>query len=78
MGSGVGKAGIPPQWIAGIKEWPRTVAWMEKLAECLYRTMAGGESVRAPRLPVVPVLLRNALFLVVVLLYGIRRLGPPY
>ena len=33
VGSGVGKAGIPPQWISGIREWPRTVAWMERLAE---------------------------------------------
>ena len=78
VGSGVGKAGIPPQWISGIREWPRTVAWMERLAECLYRTMVTGDAMRAPRLPLVPVVLRNALFLVVVLIHGLRRLLPPY
>lgn len=78
VGSGVGRAGIPEEWIAGIAEWPRTVAWMERLAECLHEAMASGEALHPPRLPLVPVLLRNALFLVVVLLHGIRRLGPPY
>ena len=78
VGSSVGKAGIPAEWIAGIREWPRSIAWMEELAQCLYRAMLSGDAMRAPRLPVVPVVLRNALFLVVVLLHGIRRLGPPY
>ena len=78
VGSSVGKAGIPPEWISGIREWPRSVVWMEGLGECLNRAMVSGDALRAPRLPVVPVVLRNALFLVVVLLHGIRRLGPPY
>ncbi len=78
VGTSVGKAGIPSEWISGIREWPRTVAWMEGLGQCLYRAMATGDAMPAPRLPVVPVVLRNALFLVVVLLHGIRRLGPPY
>jgi hypothetical protein len=51
---------------------------MEALEQCLYQAMVSGDAMRAPRLPVVPVVLRNALFLVVVLLHGIRRLGPPY
>ena len=75
VGSSVGKAGIPAEWISGIREWPRSVAWMEGLEESLYRAMVTGDAMRAPRLPVV---LRNALFLVIVLLHGIRRLGPPY
>jgi len=78
VGSGVGKAGIPPEWIAGIQEWPRSVEWMERLAQCLHETLSSGVVARAPRLPLVPVLLRNAFFLVVVLLHGFRRLGPPY
>ena len=78
VGSSVGKAGIPAEWIAGIRECPRSIAWMAELAQCLYRAMLSGDAMRAPRLPVVPVVLRNALFLVVVLLHGIRRLGPPY
>jgi ADP-ribosylglycohydrolase len=78
VGSGVGKTGIPPEWIAGICEWPRTVDWMERLAECLHGTLQSGSAARAPRLPLAPVLLRNAFFLVIVLLHGMRRLGPPY
>ncbi len=78
VGSGVGKAGIPPEWIAGIQEWPRSVEWMERLAQSLHETMSGSGAARAPRLPLAPVLLRNAFFLVVVLLHGFRRLGPPY
>ena len=78
VGAGVGKAGIPPEWIDGICEWPRSVDWMERLAACLYETRLGSATVRAPRLPGVPVLTRNFFFLVVVLVHGLRRLAPPY
>jgi ADP-ribosylglycohydrolase len=78
VGSGAGTAGIPQEWIAGIREWPRSIEWMERLARCLHETLSKGDVARAPRLPLVPVLLRNAFFLVVVLLHGFRRLGPPY
>jgi hypothetical protein len=40
--------------------------------------MVTGDAMRAPRLPLVPVVLRNALFLVVILIHGLRRLLPPY
>ena len=77
-GARVGKAGIPAEWLAKLWEWPRTSSWMEtvgrKLAECC------AESKVAAAVPVNPLklLLRNMVFLVIVLLHGFRRLLPPY
>jgi ADP-ribosyl-[dinitrogen reductase] hydrolase len=33
VGAGVGSAGIPADWLADIREWPRGVAWMRRLCE---------------------------------------------
>jgi ADP-ribosylglycohydrolase len=62
VGARVGEAGIPREWLEGLAEWPRTVAWM--------RTPAKD--------PIVFVPIRNAFFLLVVLGHGLRRLLPPY
>jgi ADP-ribosylglycohydrolase len=35
IGAAVGKAGIPEEYLARLLEWPRTVAWMQLLAEQL-------------------------------------------
>ncbi len=84
VGAEVGREGIPQAWLDDLKEWPRTVDWIERLG------MAAASSARpaaadtdklltlhpplfVPWLPV-----RNLLFLVVVLLHGFRRLLPPY
>jgi hypothetical protein len=77
VGAGVGKAGIPADWLAGLFEWPRTVAWMEQLGERLADAMAG-QSGDVPRLPAVPLLGRNLLFLAVILAHVGRRSLPPY
>jgi ADP-ribosylglycohydrolase len=78
VGAGVGQAGIPPEWLASLWEWPRTVRWMEELG----RRLAGvvSEGVGQPALPLSfwGVFARNLFFLVVVLLHGFRRLLPPY
>lgn len=37
IGARVGSAGIPPEWLTGLWEWPRSVAWMTALAEQLAR-----------------------------------------
>jgi ADP-ribosylglycohydrolase len=78
VGANVGKAGIPPQWLADLWEWPRTVAWMEKVGTKLAKTCAKRESASAVPLNALALLLRNAVFLVIVLLHGFRRLLPPY
>lgn len=77
VGAAVGKQGIPADWLDRLWEWPRTVAWMERLGEQL--AVSFGTAGQCPvGLPVWGVLPRNLVFLGVVLLHGLRRLLPPY
>jgi ADP-ribosylglycohydrolase len=74
MGAGAGKEGIPPEWLARLWEWPRSVGWMERLGRALC------EAGRRRPLPLfwpglVP---RNLFFLVVVIVHVLRRWLPPY
>ncbi|EMI56154.1 ADP-ribosylglycohydrolase family protein [Rhodopirellula sallentina] len=78
VGAGVGREGIPNEWLDGIWEWPRRVSWMERLGESLADSLAGDSSVKSPTLNPIAVLLRNLLFLFIVLFHGFRRLAPPY
>ena len=78
VGSAVGQQGIPPEWINGLREWPRTVAWMERLAAQVYEARSQRTPIRPIRLPIYGLLPRNLLFLAVVLMHGMRRLLPPY
>lgn len=78
VGTNVGKTGIPPEWLAGLWEWPRTKAWMEQVGVKLAETCAKGEAAGAVPLNPLALLLRNAVFMVIVLLHGFRRLLPPY
>jgi len=79
-GAGVGKDGIPAEWLARLAEWPRTVQWMEQLAALLARRIAGEMPIaeRPPWARATKLLLRNVFFLAVVLAHGVRRLLPPY
>lgn len=78
VGAGVGKAGIPAEWLDRLWEWPRTVRWMECLGERLAEVSSQG--VPKPALPLAwyALPLRNGFFLAVVLAHGLRRLLPPY
>lgn len=78
VGASVGRAGIPRQWVDALWEWPRNIAWMERLAMQLHDVRTSGEPSRAPTAPLPAVMLRNAVFLTVVLAHGFRRLLPPY
>jgi ADP-ribosylglycohydrolase len=80
-GAAVGADGIPHEWVAGLLEWPRSVAWMRALAGRLAEQFSGeGEMTARGPLPLAwPGLVpRNLLFLAVVLAHGFRRLLPPY
>ncbi len=78
VGAGVGREGLPGDLLAGIKDFPRSVDWIDRLGNCLARSVAGDTSVRSPRVNPIAVVIRNALFLAVVLVHGFRRLAPPY
>jgi ADP-ribosyl-[dinitrogen reductase] hydrolase len=78
VGSGVGRAGIPQEWLAGLWEWPRTVAWMERLAGAIGEAVSKSAPVPSPGVVPVVGLVRNGLFLAIVLGHVARRLLPPY
>jgi ADP-ribosylglycohydrolase len=78
VGCGVGRSGIPRDWLEGLWEWPRSVAWMERLAVAASNAVKSATPVRAPRVFPVIGLARNAIFLSVVLAHIARRVLPPY
>ena len=77
-GAGVGKQGIPDEWLKNLVEWPQTVEWMERLGEELAGYWQTGETRELPETGFVPMLIRNLVFLVVVLAHGFRRMLPLY
>ena len=78
IGAGVGKSGIPEEFLQGIMEWPRSVGWMEQLGSRIVPLCEGDTTVTVQPLFVPGVLIRNVAFLIVVLAHGLRRLAPPY
>ena len=78
VGARVGRDGIPAEWLSGIWEWPRSVQWMESLGIELSRAWPNSCAERAPSINPIAVIMRNLLFLAVVLCHGFRRLAPPY
>ncbi|MDA1016813.1 MAG: ADP-ribosylglycohydrolase family protein [Planctomycetota bacterium] len=78
IGAGAGESVIPAEWVAMLIAWPMSTNWMRKLATQLAESIANTEYRRPVGLNPLLVLLRNSVFLVVVLLHGFRRLLPPY
>ncbi len=78
IGARVGKHGIPADWLDRLKDWPRTMAWIEELGRRLALVVVEGMAQGALPLPFLDVLVRNVFFLLVVLGHGFRRLLPPY
>lgn len=78
VGAASGPRGIPADWQAGLAEWPRHRRWLDTLAHRLCERWIAGKA-RAPLPLNLPALmLRNILFMIVVLGHGFRRLLPPY
>jgi ADP-ribosylglycohydrolase len=74
-GATAGASAIPNRLLNGLFEFPRSVDWMHRLASDL----AAKRKPFDDSLTFVPaVLLRNLLFLIIVLAHGLRRLLPPY
>lgn len=77
-GAVVGEQGIPSDWLNGIHDWPRGIGVFRAVGDRLAekgQPPEAGSPVSYFWPGVVP---RNAFFLLVVLLHGIRRLAPPY
>jgi ADP-ribosyl-[dinitrogen reductase] hydrolase len=77
-GATSGDKAIRKEWLEKIHDYPCSIHLLKTLAGCLTTRQQGldSEPVKTPFFPFV--LARNMLFLVVVLLHGLRRLAPPY
>lgn len=74
----VGEGGLPVDLIGGIREWPRTISLLSRVADRL-SDLRESDVTPGPVQYFWPgLILRNALFLGVVLAHGFRRLLPPY
>ena len=78
VGARGGVEGIPKDWLDGISEWPRSLSWIESLANECSKSIQGDDAASVPKLNYPGVLLRNLFFMAVVLVHGFRRLLPPY
>ena len=78
IGSRVGKAGIPAEWLDSHVEWPQSLTWIERLGSELHDALETNTPRTPPSLPVGALLVRNGLFATIVLAHGFRRLLPPY
>ena len=78
VGSGVGKGGIPKEWLDNLWEWPRNTAWIERLGQRLELCLRSGRKQKALPLTIAGIPVRNLVFLLIVLFHGIRRAFPPY
>jgi ADP-ribosyl-[dinitrogen reductase] hydrolase len=77
IGARVGPDGIPKEWLDGLWEWPRSVAWMRGLSSALAR-MVAGETASPIRVAAWQIPFRNLIFTTAVLAHGMRRMLPPY
>lgn len=73
-----GAPGIPVDWLDGLAEWPHTVEWMESLSKCLAVSVSEESPSISPCDSSVLLLIRNLIFIPLVLTHGVRRLFPPY
>ena len=76
IGAGTGPDGIPAQWINPINEWPRSIGWIRQLGNHLAQIQH--QRSRAPMVIYPFALIRNLLFMLLVLAHGFRRMLPPY
>jgi ADP-ribosylglycohydrolase len=77
MGARTGRGGIPKEWVDGICDQPRSINLPTKIGNRLARQKAGSADGSVGYFwPLLAV--RNAIFLIAVLVHGFRRLLPPY
>lgn len=76
-GAEFGAEAVPSDWLDGLCEWPMTVGWMHRLADALAAS-PHQTNPTIPRLSPAALLIRNLLFVCIVLTHGFRRLLPPF
>lgn len=77
-GTVAGEQGIPAEWVSRIWEWPRSIGVLLEAARRLAEPKTGNGQIGPVKYFWPGLILRNALFVAVVLLHGFRRLLPPY
>ena len=77
-GAVVGKKGIPIEWLAGIWEWPRSISYMQKIAERLTEQNSSEKPAGSIGCFWPGIVLRNVVFIFTILVHGFRRMAPPY
>jgi ADP-ribosylglycohydrolase len=78
VGAGVGPGGIPTKWIEDIIDWPLDIEHLMKLAKIMSKAIHDKTPRKPPSLFFPFQLVRNLLFMTLVLAHGARRLAPPY
>ena len=77
-GASGGSDSIPHQWTKGIADWPRSISFVQTLAEKLAAQKADSRALGEVKWLWIVQPLRNIIFLAVVLFHGFRRGLPPY
>ena len=78
IGARVGCEGIPPHLLANLRNWPRSIKFIERVAQRLAQARQLDTPLSEVRSFCLATPLRNLFFLAVVLAHGFRRLLPPY
>lgn len=77
VGCRTGPEGIPLHLIQRFVDWPRSIRWLEILSQRLASSRVGAPC-PVSNISFLAILLRNAVFLLIVLFHGFRRVFPPY
>lgn len=78
VGAQAGPKAIPTEWLNGLWDWPRSVRLLQRVAAGLERQKTAGPPCGPIRCFWPGLLARNLVFLVIVLIHGLRRVFPPY
>lgn len=76
LGAGVGALALPKDWASELWDWPNSPKYIERVARELAIAGDEGVVVSAPRALFGTPLLRNAVFLLIVLGHALRRMLP--
>jgi ADP-ribosyl-[dinitrogen reductase] hydrolase len=78
VGAGLGRKCIPGDLVSGVCEWPRSISLLDSVANRLAEPNHNNRPIGSIGYFWPGLILRNILFVVVVLVHGSRRLAPPY